>query len=117
MTNCDRPDLPAENPVQDPAQDLAQDPSQANQGRGAEPVAGETGNTEAPTVEVPSVTGNRVTLDPALLAELREVTDEPARAVDTAVRQWLQRRAIKESDTSRPLPVNPFVPPRGEWND
>jgi len=58
-----------------------------------------------------------VALDPALLAELREVTDEPARAIDTAVRQWLQRRAIKESDTSRPLPVNPFVPPRGEWND
>ncbi|MGQ9865053.1 MAG: hypothetical protein ACUVSQ_02020 [Pseudanabaenaceae cyanobacterium] len=105
MTNCDhRPDLPVENPapgVTEGAKEECVPP-----------------NPEAGTVEVPAHgQATAVVLDPALLAELREVTDEPARAIDTAVRQWLQRRAIKESDTSRPLPVNPFVPPRGEWND
>ncbi len=58
-----------------------------------------------------------VDIDPALLAELGEVTNDPEQAIDTAIRQWLQRRAIKESDRSRPLTMNPVVPPRGEWND
>jgi len=58
-----------------------------------------------------------IELDPALLAELSEVTADPSQAIDVAIRQWLQRRAIKEADSSRPLPQNPLVPPRGEWND
>ena len=58
-----------------------------------------------------------VEIDPALLAELGEVTNDPEQAIDTAIRQWLQRRAIKEADRSRPLTMNPVVPPRGEWND
>jgi hypothetical protein len=56
-------------------------------------------------------------LDPALLAELSEVTNNPTEVIDVAIRQWLQRRAIKEADNSRPLTMNPMVPPRGEWND
>lgn len=60
---------------------------------------------------------NFIELDPALLAELAEVTNNPSQAIDIAVRQWLQRRAIKEADYSRPLTMNPVVPPRGEWND
>jgi hypothetical protein len=58
-----------------------------------------------------------VAIDPALLAELAEVSSDPSQVIDTAIRQWLQRRAIKESDRSRPLTMNPVVPPRGEWND
>jgi len=58
-----------------------------------------------------------IDLDPALLAELSEVTADPAEVIDVAIRQWLQRRAIKEADNSRPLTSNPIVPPRGEWND
>jgi hypothetical protein len=58
-----------------------------------------------------------IEVDPALLAELSEVTNDPSQVIDTAIRQWLQRRAIKEADTSRPLTMNPVVPPRGEWND
>ncbi|MCS6960053.1 MAG: hypothetical protein RMK91_08375 [Pseudanabaenaceae cyanobacterium SKYGB_i_bin29] len=58
-----------------------------------------------------------VPIDPDLLAELAEITSDPSQVIDTAVRQWLQRRAIKEAEGSRPMPVNPFVPPRGEWND
>ncbi len=58
-----------------------------------------------------------IELDPALLAELAEVTNDPNQAIDVAIRQWLQRRAIKEADNSRPLTMNPTVPPRGEWND
>jgi hypothetical protein len=58
-----------------------------------------------------------IELDPALLAELSEVTNDPNQVIDTAIRQWLQRRAIKEADRSRPMMVNPVVPPRGEWND
>ncbi len=60
---------------------------------------------------------HRVEIDPALLAELAEVTNDPSQVVDIAIRQWLQRRSIKEADTSRPLVMNPVVPPRGEWND
>jgi hypothetical protein len=56
-------------------------------------------------------------LDPALLAELSEVTNNPTEVIDVAVRQWLQRRSIKEADNSRPMTMNPVVPPRGEWND
>ncbi|AFY75411.1 hypothetical protein Syn7502_03574 [Synechococcus sp. PCC 7502] len=58
-----------------------------------------------------------IELDPALLAELSEVTNNPTEVIDVAIRQWLQRRAIKEADNSRPLTMNPIVPPRGEWND
>ena len=58
-----------------------------------------------------------VDIDPALLAELGEVTNDPEQAIDMAIRQWLQRRAIKEADRSRPLTMNPVVPPRGEWTD
>lgn len=58
-----------------------------------------------------------IELDPALLAELSEVTTNPTEVIDVAIRQWLQRRAIKEADNSRPLTMNPTVPPRGEWND
>jgi hypothetical protein len=58
-----------------------------------------------------------IEVDPALLAELAEVTNDPNQVIDTAIRQWLQRRAIKEADNSRPLTMNPVVPPRGEWND
>jgi hypothetical protein len=105
VTNCDRPDVPAENPTPKVTADS-----------GTERVESSS-KPEFPTEMPKREGGTPVALDPALLAELREVTDEPARAIDTAVRQWLQRRAIKESDTSRPLPVNPFVPPRGEWND
>jgi hypothetical protein len=54
-----------------------------------------------------------IELDPALLAELSEVTNDPNQVIDTAIRQWLQRRAIKEADRSRPMMVNPVVPPRG----
>ncbi len=58
-----------------------------------------------------------VPIDPALLAELSEISSDPSQLIDMAVRQWLQRRAIKEAEMSRPMPVNPLVPPRGEWND
>jgi hypothetical protein len=58
-----------------------------------------------------------IEIDPALFAELAEVTTDPAEVIDVAVRQWLQRRSIKEADNSRPLNLNPAVPPRGEWND
>jgi len=58
-----------------------------------------------------------IEIDPALLAELGEITNDPEQAIDIAIRQWLHRRAIKEADRSRPLTMNPVVPPRGEWND
>jgi hypothetical protein len=64
-----------------------------------------------------SKSDRKVNVDPALLAELAEVTNDPNQVIDTAIRQWLQRRAIKEADSSRPLIMNPVVPPRGEWND
>jgi hypothetical protein len=58
-----------------------------------------------------------IEIDSALYAELAEVASDPTQAVNVAVRQWLQRRAIVEAEKSRPLAVNPVVPPRGEWND
>ena len=58
-----------------------------------------------------------IDIDPALLAELGEITNDPEQAIDIAIRQWLHRRAIKEADRSRPLTMNPVVPPRGGWND
>jgi hypothetical protein len=65
----------------------------------------------------PTFKHSEIELEPALIAELCEVTNDPSQAVNNAIRQWLQRRAIKEADSSRPLAMNPIVPPRGEWND
>jgi hypothetical protein len=65
----------------------------------------------------PRSTVSGIALDPGLIAELCEVTNDPSQAVNMAIRQWLQRRSLKEADTSRPMTMNPIVPPRGEWND
>ncbi len=58
-------------------------------------------------------------LDPQLMAELAEFSDEPSQLVEQALRQWLRTQSSFEfdGDRSRPLRANPPVPLRGEWND
>ncbi|MBD2103401.1 hypothetical protein [Leptolyngbya sp. FACHB-261] len=60
-------------------------------------------------------------LDPQLVAELAEFSDDPSQLVEQALRQWLRNQSQTgggfEGDRSRELRSNPPVPLRGEWND
>ena len=57
-------------------------------------------------------------LDAELMQQVSRLTSDPSRVIEVALRQWLRtgnRRT--EGDLSRPLGLNPPVPPKGEWND
>ncbi len=58
-------------------------------------------------------------LDPQLVAELAEFSDDPSHLVEQALREWLRTQSHSgfEGERSRELRSNPPVPPRGEWND
>ncbi len=57
-------------------------------------------------------------IDSALLDEVKHLTNDPSKVIETALRQWLRGEQERGSDDlSRTLMRNPPVPPRGEWND
>lgn len=58
-----------------------------------------------------------VRLDAELLEQVKHLTNNPSKVIETALRQWLRGSKYRDDDLSRTLPVNPPVPPRGEWND
>ena len=58
-----------------------------------------------------------IVMDPELLEQLKHLTNEPSRVIETAIKQWLKGERQADSELSRPLRRNPPVPPRGEWND
>ncbi|MGE5660585.1 MAG: hypothetical protein ACM37W_28690 [Actinomycetota bacterium] len=55
-------------------------------------------------------------LDPQLLDQIKHLTNDPSKVIETAIRQWL-RGERREDDLALPLRRNPPIPPRGEWND
>lgn len=57
-----------------------------------------------------------VQLDRELLDQVNHLTSDPSKVIEVALRQWL-RGGRREDDLARPLPYNPVVPPKGEWND
>ena len=58
-----------------------------------------------------------VRIDPELLDQLQHLTNDPSKVVEVALKQWLRREMHRDEETTRILPRNPPLPPRGEWND
>ncbi|AFZ11906.1 MAG: hypothetical protein WBB28_19635 [Crinalium sp.] len=58
-----------------------------------------------------------IRLDPELLNQIKHLTNDPSKVIETAVRQWLRGETKQDEELTRSLPRNPPVPPRGEWND
>ncbi|GAC1459209.1 MAG: hypothetical protein NVS2B14_00660 [Chamaesiphon sp.] len=56
-------------------------------------------------------------LDSELLDQIKHLTNDPSKVIETAIRQWLRGERDRDDELSRTLPRNPPVPPRGEWND
>lgn len=56
-------------------------------------------------------------IDSDLLDEIKHLTNDPSKVVETALRQWLRGETQRDDDLTRNLLRNPPVPPRGEWND
>ncbi|MCP2731792.1 type II toxin-antitoxin system CcdA family antitoxin [Limnofasciculus baicalensis] len=56
-------------------------------------------------------------LDAELLEEIKHLTNDPSKVIETAIRQWLRGSRDRDDELTRTLRRNPPVPPRGEWND
>lgn len=57
-----------------------------------------------------------INIDSELLDQVKHLTNDPSKVIETALRQWL-RGERPEDDLALNLQRNPPVPPRGEWND
>ncbi|MEM8778089.1 MAG: hypothetical protein AAGF26_04305 [Cyanobacteria bacterium P01_G01_bin.49] len=58
-----------------------------------------------------------INLDEEVLEQLKHLTNDPSRIIETAVKQWLQGERDRDDDLTRTFRRNPPLPPRGEWND
>ena len=56
-------------------------------------------------------------LDSELLKEIKHLTNDPSRVIETAIKQWLRGERERDDELTRTFQRNPPVPPRGEWND
>ena len=57
-----------------------------------------------------------INIDPGLLDQVKHLTNDPSKVIESALRQWL-RGGLPEDELALTLQRNPPVPPRGEWND
>ncbi|MCW6035434.1 type II toxin-antitoxin system CcdA family antitoxin [Spirulina subsalsa FACHB-351] len=58
-----------------------------------------------------------IQLDSDLLDQLRHLTNDPSRVIESAIKQWLRGERERDDELTRTFRRNPPVPPRGEWND
>lgn len=56
-------------------------------------------------------------LDSELLDQIKHLTSDPSKVIETAIRQWLRGERDRDDELARTFERNPPVPPRGEWND
>lgn len=56
-------------------------------------------------------------LDADILEQIKHLTNDPSRIIETAIKQWLRGEPNRDDDLTRSLRRNPPVPPKGEWND
>ncbi len=56
-------------------------------------------------------------LDSELLDQIKHLSNDPSRVIETAIKQWLKGEKYEDSELARTFRRNPPVPPRGEWND
>ncbi|MEQ8385280.1 type II toxin-antitoxin system CcdA family antitoxin [Coleofasciculus chthonoplastes] len=58
-----------------------------------------------------------ILMDAQLLDQIKHLTNDPSKVIETAIRQWLRGERDRDDELTRTLRRNPPVPPRGEWND
>jgi hypothetical protein len=56
-------------------------------------------------------------LDSEILEQIKHLTNDPSRVIETAIKQWLRGEREIDEDLTRTFRRNPPLPPRGEWND
>ncbi len=56
-------------------------------------------------------------LDSELLEQIKHLTNDPSRVIETAIKEWLRGERELDRDLTRTFRRNPPLPPRGEWND
>lgn len=56
-------------------------------------------------------------LDSEVLEQIKHLTNDPSRVIETAIKQWLRGEKDKDDELTRAFKRNPPVPPKGEWND
>jgi hypothetical protein len=56
-------------------------------------------------------------IDPDVLEQIKHLTNDPSKVIETAVKQWLRGERVRDDELTRRLRRNPPVPPKGEWND
>jgi hypothetical protein len=56
-------------------------------------------------------------LDSEILEQIKHLTNDPSRVIETAIKQWLRGERELDEDLTRTFHRNPPLPPRGEWND
>jgi hypothetical protein len=56
-------------------------------------------------------------LDSDVIDQIKHLTNDPSRVIETAIKQWLRGEREPDEDLTRTFLRNPPVPPRGEWND
>ncbi len=66
--------------------------------------------------DVPNKVEVSVQIDSELLDQVKHLTNDPSKVIETALRQWL-RGERPEDELALTLQRNPPIPPRGEWND
>lgn len=74
-------------------------------------------NSPAPRVETSRKVELSIQIDPELLDQVSHLSSDPGKVIEVALKQWLRSGRRREDDLTRPLPDNPVVPPKGEWND
>ncbi|MCL1463684.1 hypothetical protein [Argonema galeatum] len=57
-----------------------------------------------------------VHLDSELFDQIKHLTNDPSKVIESAIRQWLKGSTHRDDELTRTLQRTP-VPPRGEWND
>lgn len=56
-------------------------------------------------------------IDPEVLEQIKHLTNDPSKVIETAVKQWLRGERTRDDELTRRFGRNPPVPPKGEWND
>ena len=74
-------------------------------------------NNSAETRSQQDKTEVSIKLDPAVLEQIKHLTNDPSKVIETAVKQWLRGERTRDDELTRRLRRNPPVPPKGEWND
>ncbi|MDJ0582669.1 MAG: hypothetical protein AB4060_00840 [Crocosphaera sp.] len=58
-----------------------------------------------------------INIDAEVLEQIKHLTNDPSRIIETAIKQWLNGERNRDDDLTRTFRRNPPLPPRGEWND